>query len=93
MVSENWSQASIITNEYKLGIMLDPTDYARERDYRDFGDMFFVRSEDPGEVNNAMDDPKYAEVIEELRTYYEAFKSKTPAFGKMELNGISWEHE
>lgn len=93
VVSENWSQASVITNEYKLGIMLDPTDYARERDYRDFGDMFFVRSEDPGEVNNAIDDPKYAEVIEELRTYYQAFKSKTPAFGKMELNGISWEHE
>ena len=86
LVSENWSQASVITKDYKLGIMLDPTDYARNMDYRDFGDMFFVRSEDPGEVNNAIDNPVYSDVIKKLRAYFEDFKAVTPDIGKREMS-------
>lgn len=85
LVSENWSQASVITQNYKLGIMLDPTDYARNRDYRDFGDMFFVRETDPGETNNAIDDPEYADEIAYLRTLFADFKSKVPDTGKQEM--------
>jgi arylsulfatase len=86
LVSENWSQASVITKDYKLGIMLDPTDYARNMDYRDFGDMFFVRSKDPGEVNNAIDDPAYTDVIKKLRAYYQEFEKKVPDTGKQEMS-------
>lgn len=85
VVSENWSQASVITKDHKLGIMLDPTYYARKRDYRAFGDMFFDRNKDPYEPHNLIDDPNYAEVIEELRVHFEDFKSKTPDIGKLEL--------
>ena len=52
LVSENWSQATVITKDYKLGIMLDPTAAASKRDYRSFGDMLFERKTDPFEVNN-----------------------------------------
>lgn len=93
LVSENWSQASVITRDYKLGIMLDPTDYARNRDYRDFGDMFFVRATDPGETHNAIDDPAYAEEIAHLRALFEDFRSKVPATGKAELAGESWQQK
>jgi arylsulfatase len=42
VVSESWSQATVITKEHKLGMMIDPTDYARRFDLQDFGDQFFV---------------------------------------------------
>jgi arylsulfatase len=92
LVSENWSQAAVITKKYKLGIMLDPTDYARKRDYRDFGDMFFVRSKDPAEVNNTINNPEYADEIQKLRSYYEDFTNRIPDYGKQELSGETWEH-
>ncbi len=93
LVSENWSQATVITNNYKLGIMLDPTNYTRNRDYRDFGDMFFVRDEDPAEVNNKINDPQFTKEIMKLRAYFEDFKSKVPDTGKLEMIRQNWEHK
>lgn len=93
LVSENWSQATVITKDYKLGIMLDPTDYARDRDYRDFGDMFFSRNDDPGETTNAINEPDYENEVAKLRAYFEDFKTKTPDIGKLEMNGKTWEHK
>jgi arylsulfatase A-like enzyme len=92
LVSENWSQATVITRDHKLGIMLDPTDYARSRDYREFGDMFFVRDQDPGEIRNAINDPGNEEEIEKLRAYFEDFKTKIPDTGKLEMIEKKWEH-
>jgi arylsulfatase len=83
--SESWSQASVITKEYKLGTMLDPTDYRRNFDFRDFGDMFFVRKEDSLEINNQIDNPDYRDEIDQLREYYEKFKSEVPDTGKQEV--------
>ncbi len=85
IVSENWSQATVITDTHKLGIWLDPTAYAKTRDYRSFGDMFFDRRKDPDEINNLIDDPKYAEVQKQLRENFDDFTSRVPATGKMEL--------
>ena len=51
-VSESWSQASVITKDYNLGIMLDPTDAQRKFDFRSFGDQFFIRKSDSLEINN-----------------------------------------
>lgn len=85
IVSESWSQAAVITNEYKLGIMLDPTTARKDLDYRDFGDMFFDMNRDPLEVENKIDDPKYKDQIALLRGYYEDFVQQTPSTGKEEM--------
>jgi len=49
-ISENWSQAAIITERYKLGVWLDPQ--GRGPDYREWGDILFDRQEDPLETRN-----------------------------------------
>lgn len=85
IVSENWSQATVITENYKLGIWLDPTDFARNRDFREFGDMFYDRINDPGEVNNLIDDPEYEDEIRKLRAYFEEFELSVPDIGKQEM--------
>lgn len=85
IVSENWSQAAVITKNHKLGIWLDPTAYAKGRDFRSFGDMLFDRKEDPDEIHNLIGDPQYAEVEKQLREYFNDFTSRVPATGKKEL--------
>jgi arylsulfatase len=50
-VSESWSQATVITKDQKLGIMLDPTALHKNWDFRGFGDMFFDRK--PGGNTNS----------------------------------------
>lgn len=84
-VSESWSQASVITKDEKLGIMLDPTPIHKNRDFRDFGDMFFVRAKDPLEIDNKIDDEKYNSDIQTLRNYYREFTKKIPDTGKQEV--------
>ena len=85
VVSESWSQATVITKDHKLGIWLDPGKSRSVYDYRDFGDMFFVRADDPLEINNQIDNPAYRETVDSLRTLYEAFTEKVPGLGKAEL--------
>ena len=84
-VSESWSQASVITKDYKLGIMLDPTEYKKRFDYRSFGDQFFVRKSDSCEINNQINNDQYKSEIEKLRAYYDDFTSKVPDTGKKEM--------
>lgn len=85
IVSESWSQAAVITENSKLGIMLDPGSSKPELDYRDFGDMFFDRQKDSLEINNRINDPSYKEEIEKLRNYYAKFIEQTPSDGKQEM--------
>ncbi len=85
IVSENWSQASVITDRYKLGIWLDPTAYAAGRDFRSFGNMLFDRSKDPHEICNVIDRPEYAVIQKQLRDYFDDFTSSVPATGKAEI--------
>lgn len=85
IVSENWSQAAVITENHKLGIWLDPTEYARQWDFRSFGDMLFDRNEDPNEINNLAGVAEYSEIEKQLRAYYDEFKQKVPAIGKNEI--------
>ncbi len=85
IVSENWSQASVITERYKLGIWLDPTAYAAARDFRSFGDMLFDRREDPDEISNVIDRPEYAIIQKQLRDYFDDFTSRVAATGKDEI--------
>lgn len=85
IVSENWSQAAVITERYKLGIWLDPTGYARDRDFRSFGDMLVDRNRDPDEIHNLIGDPQYAGIQKRLREHYDEFTARIPATGKKEI--------
>lgn len=85
IVSESWSQAAIITKDYKLGLMLDPTDFKRKFDYRDFGDMFFDRSNDPLEIKNGINDSQYKGQISLLKSYYNQFQESYPDIGKQQV--------
>ena len=84
-VSESWSQATVITKEYKLGMMIDPTLYAKKFDFRSFGDQFFIRKSDSLEIKNEIKDVAYQSEIEKLRAYYQDFTSKIPDIGKQEV--------
>ncbi len=85
IVSESWSQAAVITRDYKLGIMLDPTSAHKDLDYRDFGDMFFNMRSDPMEIKNEINNPDYQTQIDLLRHYYDEYVQNTPATGKDEM--------
>jgi arylsulfatase A-like enzyme len=85
MVSENWSQATVITKDYKLGIMLDPTVAAAKRDYRSFGDILFERKSDPLEVNNAINKPELQPVVKQLKQYYADFEKTISDEGKKQM--------
>jgi arylsulfatase A-like enzyme len=84
-VSESWSQATVITKDYKLGMMIDPTEYAKKFDFRSFGDQFFIRKSDPLEITNEIKDVAYKTEIEKLRANYQDFTSKVPDIGKQEV--------
>jgi uncharacterized sulfatase len=86
--SENWNQATVITERYKLGVWIDPgpIDKYKRRDNRErFSDQLFDREKDPTEIRNVIDDPKYAKVQKQLREYFKDFTSKVPATGKNEI--------
>lgn len=85
MISENWSQAAVITKDYKLGIMLDPTVAASKRDYRNFGDMLFERKSDPFEVNNRIHAPELQPVVKQLKQYYAEFEKTISDEGKKQM--------
>ena len=85
VVSESWSQATVITPRYKLGIMLDPVIVKPNLDFRSFGDMFFISEKDSLEVSNEINNKEYAKVISQLRNYYREFQKKIPDTGKQEM--------
>ncbi|MHA7830236.1 MAG: sulfatase-like hydrolase/transferase [Flagellimonas sp.] len=84
IVSESWSQSTVITKDHKLGIMMDPIILDKEFDYREFGDMFFDRTLDPLETDNKINSPSHQEAIKRLRAYHEDFVSKTSKKGMNE---------
>jgi len=85
-ISENWSQSTVITERYKLGVWIDPgpIDKYKRRDNRQrFGDQLFDREKDPDEIHNVIEKPGYAKVQKQLRKYLDDFTSKVPATGRM----------
>lgn len=87
-VSENWSQATVITERYKLGVWIDPgpIEKYKRRDNRErFSNQLFDREKDPYEIHNVIDKSEYAKVQKQLREYFKDFTSKVPATGKNEI--------
>ena len=85
IVSENWSQASVITRDYKLGIMLDPTNAAAKRDFRSYGNMLFDRKSDQYEVKNQINAPELESTRQQLFDYYADFEKNISGLGKTEM--------
>jgi arylsulfatase A-like enzyme len=69
IITESWSQATVVTQTYKLGVWIDPgPGYAR--DFRDqFPDMLFDRRNDPQETCNLIGQPQVADIERMLRGY------------------------
>jgi len=84
-VSENWNQATVITERYKLGAWIDPgpiPKYKRRDNRERFDDQLFDREKDLFELKNLIDDPKYTSVRKELRAYLDEWSHSTPNTGK-----------
>lgn len=84
MVSENWSQASIITKDYKLGHWLNPTPL-EGRDWRSWGDMMFEYASDPLEIRNLNKIESMKPLKEHLLNLYTDFETKIPDTGREEF--------
>jgi len=86
-ISENWSQVSVITDRYKLGVWIDPTPRYAQRDFRKkTPDLLFDHEKDPQELVNLAGKPDYAAVEKQLRAYLADWVSRTPDHGKKALN-------
>ena len=85
LVSENWSQATVISKDYKLGIMLDPTIAASKRDYRSFGNMLFERKTDSLEINNRINAVELAPVVKKHMSYFTDFEKTISGEGRTEM--------
>jgi arylsulfatase A-like enzyme len=89
-ISENWSQATVITERYKLGVWIDPgpiPKYERRDNRERFPDQLFDREKDPLELKSQIDDPKYASVRRQLQSYLEEWIASTPDTGRREFVG------
>jgi arylsulfatase A-like enzyme len=82
VVSENWTQATVITRTAKLGVWIDPgPGYAR--DFRgQFPDMLFDRTSDPYETHNLIGQPQAAGIEQTLRGYLREWFDATPDDGR-----------
>jgi arylsulfatase A-like enzyme len=82
IVTENWTQATVVTQTHKLGVWLDPgPGYAH--DFRDqFPDMLFDRRNDPQETHNLVGQPQVADIERTLRGYLSEWLDATPDDGR-----------
>ena len=86
-VSENWSQTTVITDQYKLGTWIDPTPRYAQRDFRTkTSDLLFDREKDPQELVNLAGKPEYAADEAKLRADLAEWVGRTPADGKKALS-------
>ena len=85
IVSENWSQATVVTKTHKLGVWIDPgPGYAQ--DFRNqFPDMLFDRSNDPQETRNLVGQQRYADIERTLRDYLQEWFDSTQDDGRKQI--------
>jgi arylsulfatase A-like enzyme len=82
VVTENWTQATVVTPRYKLGAWIDPGP-GYPRDFRgQFPDLLFDRVDDPLETRNLIGQPQIAEVERTLRGYLRDWLEATPDDGR-----------
>jgi len=79
-VSENWSQATIITSKFKYGKWLETN--RSGRDFRAFGDLLFDLQSDPGECNNLDQDHAFDAVKKDLQAKMDLWENEISNEGK-----------
>lgn len=81
VISENWSQVTVITDRYKLGVWIEAP--RPEFDFRQKNkNQLYDRMTDPHEMVNRIDDPELGDVKARLQSYLREWESITPAAGK-----------
>jgi arylsulfatase A-like enzyme len=78
LVSENWTQSTIITATHKLGVWRKP-EQSRHGDYRAFGDMLFDRTADPHELHNCAGNASHHAIEQQLRAWLAEWHARIPA--------------
>jgi arylsulfatase A-like enzyme len=82
IVSENWTQATVLTPKYKLGAWIDPgPGYAVDFRGR-FPDLLFDRQDDPLETQNLIGQPRVAGAERTLRGHLRHWLDTTPDDGR-----------
>lgn len=85
LVSENWSQVTIIGKRYKLGVWQDPGRRYAQWDFRKHGDMLFDRKTDPLETKNLAGKPALAAEEKHLRAALAQWLKQTDATGRTQI--------
>ena len=85
IVSENWSQISVIARRYKLGMWQAPGRRYARWDFRKHGDMLFDRETDPLETKNLCGKPAVADREKEMRSFAARWLSSIDASARNRL--------
>jgi arylsulfatase A-like enzyme len=80
VISENWSQATVITPDFKYGQWLDSLH--PDTDYRSWNNMLTQRSTDPSEIKNLIADPAHAATQKELQGHLTEWVGKVNDSGR-----------
>ena len=88
VVSENWSQVTVISRRYKLGVWQGPGRRYAQWDFREHGDMLFDRQADPLETKNLADTPAVAAEEQRLRAYLARWLKQTDATGRTRVGKL-----
>jgi len=84
IVSENWSQTTIVGKRFKFGRMNDTDHTIGKRNFTGFGDMMFDRQNDPLELTNIAAVPKYAAEKATLQKELAEWEKKFPGEARKE---------
>lgn len=85
IITENWSQATVITKDKKLGMWLDANPRFTNRNWAKYGNMFFDRAADIHETNNVYPDVKDSKEVKKMEGYFNEFVEEISAIGKEEV--------
>jgi len=84
VVSENWSQAAVITGDFKYGQWLQ-SGRGPKSDWRKWGNMLVERASDPSEVRNRIADPLLAAKSREMEGFLMEWVNKIDDSGRREF--------
>ena len=78
IISENWSQTTIIGKRFKYGRMNDTDKTIGKRNFTQFGNMMFDRKNDPLELINIAASPEHAGELTKLEKQLSQWETKFP---------------
>jgi len=78
IVSENWSQTTIIGKQFKFGRMNDTDSTIGKRNFTGFGNMMFDRRNDPLELKNIAASPSYASEKTKILSQLDQWETRFP---------------